>query len=171
MEKQDVSNCLRSLIASICSNRRNTPQSLQNEYERANVGQQNPTMKSCITMLKEVMAGFDNVYIVLDALDECPKIEEKRHRLLDLLHDICNWDLSSLHVLVTSRRESDIAESFTNFAGELDNFTNIIAAGPQVEEDIKMYIQQQLQSRPFGKWKKSLRRDVEIALASKADGM
>ncbi|TVY27932.1 Vegetative incompatibility protein HET-E-1 [Lachnellula hyalina] len=158
------------IISAILSSR-DTPQSLQNEYERANVGQQKPTMKSCITMLKEVMAGFDNVYIVLDALDECPKIEDKRRRLLDLLRDICNWNLSSLHVLVTSRRETDIADSFTNFADELDHFTNIIAAGPQVEEDVKKYLQQQLQSSVFRKWKKSLRRDVEIALASKADGM
>ncbi|TVY45290.1 putative ankyrin repeat protein [Lachnellula subtilissima] len=170
VKKQDVSNCIRSLIADICSNRRNTPQFLQNEYERVNVGRQKPTMKSYITMLRDVIAGFDNIYIVLDALDECPKIEE-RSRLLELLHDICDWDLSSLHVLVTSRRESDIAESFTNFTGELDNFTSIIAAGPQVEEDITKYLQQQLHSSLFRKWKKSLRRDVEIALASKADGM
>ncbi|TVY40551.1 hypothetical protein LOCC1_G004799 [Lachnellula occidentalis] len=156
---------------SILCNRRDTPPSLQNEYERANFGQQKPTMKSCIAMLKEVMAGFDNVYIVLDALDECPKVEEKRHKLLDLLHDVCDWNLSSLHILVTSRRESGIVDSFTSFADELNNFTSIIAAGPQVEDDIKKYLQHQLQSSLFKNWTKPLTSDVEIALASKANGM
>ncbi|TVY93678.1 hypothetical protein LAWI1_G001865 [Lachnellula willkommii] len=156
---------------SILCNRRDTPQFLQKELERANVGQQKPTLKSCIAMLKEVIAGFDNVYIVLDALDECPKVEEKRHKLLNLLHDVCGWNFSSLHILVTSRREPDIIESFTSFTDELDNFTSIIAVGPQIEDDIKKYLRRQLQSSVFKNWKKSLKRDVELALASKADGM
>ncbi|TVY18948.1 hypothetical protein LARI1_G002429 [Lachnellula arida] len=141
------------------------------EHERANVGQQKPTLKSCIAMLREVISGFDNVYIVLDALDECPKVEDKRHKLLSLLHDVCDWNLSSLHILVTSRREPDIIESFTSCTDALDNFTSIIAAGPQIEDDIKKYLRRQLQSSLFKNWKKSLKRDVELALASKADGM
>lgn len=113
------------------------------------------------------MTGFDRIYVVLDALDECPQSENKRPALLNLLHDVRGWDASSLHMLVTSRREADIEDSF----GYIGSFTGITVAGPQVEEDIKMYLRQSLQGNKFKKWKMSLRRDVEMTLASKADGM
>jgi hypothetical protein len=107
-EKQKVSNFMCSLIADICSNRRDTPAALQEAYDQANYSQQQPTIKSIITMLKVMVVGFEHVYMTMDALDECPKTDGERDKLLDIIHEIHGWEMDYIHILVTSRREVDI---------------------------------------------------------------
>lgn len=47
------------------------------------------------------------MYLVLDALDECIT----RSTLLKGLEEMDHWDLPNLHILVTSREETDIEDS------------------------------------------------------------
>ncbi|RDL34761.1 uncharacterized protein BP5553_07889 [Venustampulla echinocandica] len=170
-EKQNIHNCLRSLVAGIYRNRRDTPIAVREEYERSNSGQHIPNRKSLLLMLQEVMAGLDSVYLVLDALDECPKSDDSRCSLLDCIHDIFGWELAQLHILATSRSEVDISESFDSFLHQSGRFQAISVQGIHVERDIKKYLGHRLEAGAFRTWKPPLKRDIETKLASQADGM
>lgn len=95
---QNLSNMIRSWIREICSTRRDTPQTLKDAYVRCNHGQQQPTIKQIMEMLKCVMVGLQDVYLVVDALDEYPKIERKS--LLETIKVIRGWEIDSLHTLL-----------------------------------------------------------------------
>lgn len=170
-DKQKVSNFLCSVIADICSNRRDTPIALREAYDQANYGQQQPGMKSIIAMLKDVVVGFENIYLIVDALDECPKSTGERGKLLDTIHEIYGWKMDSMHILATSRREVDIEEYFNCLDSDLGCYAGVGVQGKHVEQDIIKYIRHRLRHRDYQKWKPALKRDVEIKLASQADGM
>jgi hypothetical protein len=52
---------------------------------------------------------FDDVYIILDALDESPR-DKHRGNMLQALVDLREWSEPGLHLLVTSRDEPDIRD-------------------------------------------------------------
>jgi hypothetical protein len=175
-EKQNLSNCILSLLGDACSNLRKTPQGLQEAYDQANFGRQQPGTKQTLELLKETVASLDDVYICLDALDECPKSSSERKRLLDAIHEICSWGVESVHILVTSRREVDIEGSFGILSKDLatqdpGKFLAVAVQGPQVKRDIKKFIQHRVQDRVFNSWTIKLRNEVEAMLASQAEGM
>lgn len=84
-EKQKVSNLLCSWMKDLCSNRRDTPQVLKDADAHFNRGQQQPTYDKSILMLQAAIKGFDNVYLIIDALDECPRHEGERDLLLNTI--------------------------------------------------------------------------------------
>lgn len=170
-EKQNVSNCLSSMIADACSNLRYTPEVVQKAYDQANYGQQSPTQDSQLTMLKETVAGFDHLYLVIDALDECPKNDGEREKLLGVIEAIHGWKTKCVHIMATSRNETDIATHFEGMKKETGFITEICLQNTHVEEDIKNYVRLRLKHKSFSKWKPKLKIEVESSLAAKADGM
>jgi len=91
---------------------------------------------------------FPQTYIILDALDECAKLTE----LLDILEVIVGWGLDKLHVLVTSRRERDIASTLESF---VDQQHCICPQSELVDHDIQVYVRQRLlNDRALRKWQK-----------------
>lgn len=114
-----------------------------------------------------MMTSLENIYIILDALDEC----DDRHELLTNLEQIVSWEDVNLHVLVTSRREIDIDEALT----PLSNSRNRISIqSTLVNDDIRIYVQDRLQvDRKLKRWQKDLnmQREIENTLMSKVDGM
>ncbi|KAF8850333.1 hypothetical protein BDZ45DRAFT_679851 [Acephala macrosclerotiorum] len=171
-EKQNLSSVLCSFIADICSNRRDTPEELIEAYRRCNFGHQKPDFEALKYMLKSVVDGFENIYLIVDALDECQKAENQREIFLGLLGEIvASWQLQSLHLLVTSRRELDIQESFSSFPDLPCTFANLSVEGRRVERDIMKFLEHRLQHQTFRAWKPSLKESVKQDLAKKADGM
>lgn len=118
-------------------------------------------------MLFDVIIDLDNVFIILDALDECPKNEE-RARLLTTVSDIMLHSSGNLHVLVTSRRELDIEEALL----PLLTCPAISVQGPELNQDIKIYISWQLATdAKLKKWPKSIKAEIESCLMTRANGM
>ena len=172
---QKIDNCLRSLVSNLCGQLRDTPKFFQEEYEHANNGQLSPSTKSLMRMLDTVMDRFENVYICLDALDECPRSnaeqERERDELMARILEICSWGNDSLHFMTTSRKERDIRESLSELPLDEVNFKAISVQGAQVETDIKNYIKQKLKASKFNIWKPAMKKTVEEKLTSQANGM
>ncbi len=109
---QKVDNCLRSLVTRLCSKRRDIPKELQDAYELANNGQESPSTKSLMMMLSSVIEGFEHVYLFIDALDECPRIDStmggERSDLMEKIYDISSWNKQCLHILTTSKFLFDV---------------------------------------------------------------
>ncbi|CZR54758.1 uncharacterized protein PAC_04642 [Phialocephala subalpina] len=111
--------------------------------------------------------ALGHVFIVLDALDECPQNGD-REQLLGVISDMKSRSLDNLHVLVTSRREPDIEEAMLS----LLTVPAIPLQGPQVDLDIKLHISSQLSADPkLKKWPKEVKAKIENTLTDKANGM
>jgi trehalose-6-phosphatase len=118
-------------------------------------------------MLWKVVEEFDHVFIVIDALDECPK-NERREQLLAVITDIHSRSLDNIHVLVTSRREPDIEETLL----PLLRTPAISLQGSHVDLDIKLHISSQLSTDlKLKKWPDEIKAEIESALISGANGM
>jgi hypothetical protein len=169
--KQNVSNYLSSVVADALVNRRDLPEFLQLQYDISNYGQQGPSLDRLLAMLKEVIAGFQDLYLVIDALDECPRSDGQREALLDLLRDIRSWKIPSLHILVTSRNELDITRCLDNMAINSCNFSSVPIRGDRVQEDMETYLRLRLNGDPFQRWDNSLKFLVQNCLLTQAGTM
>jgi hypothetical protein len=170
VEKQSVSSLMCSLIRDICSNRRDTPDVVQACLD-ANHGNQRPTMERLMDMLQAVLKGFDSVYLIIDALDECPKSNGERAKLLDTIDEIFSWRVDQLHIFVTSRREIDIQDAFDEMPEENGCRQVIEVQGDKCQEDIEKFLEQRLEEREFARWTPELKKEVKLMLGAWADGM
>lgn len=69
-----------------------------------------PSLEEVFTALQSVSANYSSVYVVVDALDECPDKDRARSQLLARLRSLQqNIDL---HLMVTSRFIPDIEVEF-----------------------------------------------------------
>ncbi|TGO09617.1 hypothetical protein BTUL_0159g00020 [Botrytis tulipae] len=168
---QSVSNIIRSWIRDICSNRRDTPQTLKDAYAHCNHGQQQPTIKQLMEILKSVVAGLQDVYLVVDALDEYPKTE--RDLILETLKDIHQWKIDSIHIFVTSRAEDDIRFHLDEMRERdvSDSCQSIKVQDPNITEDIKKFLNENISSFRQAMWSSDFKDEVVESVARQADGM
>ena len=117
--------------------------------------------------LHSMMKTFDDVYIIMDALDE----SNDRLELLECIEKIADWKDVPLHILATSRRESDIEDSLQPLCSVESSISIQTAI---VNQDIRQYVHDRLRAdRRFRRWQSQTQIQQEIAnhLARKAGGM
>lgn len=90
-----------------------------------------------------------------------------RTSLLEGLKDIQNWNQENLHILVASRRETEIEDVLCILATDTITLEESVVDG-----DFYTYIRYQLQHDvKLSKWSKNIREEIEIALVNGANGM
>jgi hypothetical protein len=145
-KKQSPAKMIRSLITQLSSLRGNTPQALKLLFSNCGDGKRQPTVDELLTALRQIVQEFDELYIILDALDECKEREE----LLVSIEEITGWKLGKLHILATSRGEKEIEESLGPFVN--DQY-KICIQSALVNGDIRTYIHERLQTdRRLKRW-------------------
>jgi ankyrin repeat domain-containing protein 50 len=166
-EKQEVSAFVSSLITQLCNQVVDIPQELDDLYKKCNNGRQKATMRELKTTLSRIIKDLEDVFIVVDALDECPKNGD-RGELLEIITEIRAWSSSNMHLLVTSRLEPDIRETLT----PLLTSQAISIQGAQVESDIKVHVVSQLAIDPrLKRWSSDIKTEIEKTLTAGANGM
>jgi hypothetical protein len=131
-----------------------------------------PDLESLENALKESTQDFNSVYLIIDALDECPQVDREREDLLEVLEKIQRWDLPNLHLLCTSRRESDIVAKLEPLVSE--HRTTVIdleRRREEIDRDIRAYIHKEIESSYFRSWPPDVKKKAISALTRKADGM
>ena len=124
-------------------------------------------MDSLLSVLRQTVEASGETFVILDALDEC----ENRDELLDSFSNIGTWKINNLHLLVTSRKESDIDECVSGFVAD---DRKISIQSELVSSDIRAFVRDSLQTnRKLRRWQKDLdiQQDIEATLTDKADGM
>ncbi len=120
-------------------------------------------------MLK--VAAQQPVYIIVDALDECPDMSgmpTPRETVLSLMEDLVRMQLPSLHVCVTSRLEVDIKIILEPLAYSAVSLHD--ESGQQ--KDIYNYVSNVVYSdRKMRNWQDNDKEVVVEELSEKADGM
>jgi hypothetical protein len=86
---------------------------IKNLYEQHIRRGTRPSFQEISTALQEVSKSFSTVYIIIDALDECPKADGTRSQLLTKLKDL--QKVVDLRLMVTARPIPDIEVEFRLF--------------------------------------------------------
>jgi hypothetical protein len=138
-----------------------------------NAGLRLPDDDSLTQCLQEMLGLPDQppIYIIIDALDECPDTTgppSPRELVLNLIEDLVKLHLPNLRVCITSRPEADIEEVLGSVA--LSSVSLHDEAGQQ--QDIMDYISSAVKSdRRMRKWRPEDRQLVINGLIQRADGM
>jgi len=120
-------------------------------------------------MLK--VPGRVPIYLVIDALDECPvttKLPPPRERVLELIEKLVRLNLPNIRLCVTSRPEVDIRASLEYLT------TKCISLHDQrgQNKDIEDYVRSVVHSdRNMRRWRDEDKVLVVETLTEKADGM
>ncbi|KAH9172803.1 hypothetical protein EDB89DRAFT_2095778, partial [Lactarius sanguifluus] len=142
-------------------------------YSAHGKGTQQPSDDVLITCLKDMLSAMTQhpIYIILDALDECPNtsgVRSPRDRVFGLVKSLLDLGLSNLHICVTSRPEIDIRiclEPLTSLRVSLHDQTGH-------RKDIAKYIRSEADVVANQKrWREDDKRLVIEMLSEKADGM
>ena len=174
-DKQNLHNALPSLLTQLSARSDSCCDILSHVYKTHNNGAYKPNTEAMITCLKDMLAlpDQDPVYIILDAIDECPNssgIPSARKQVLDFLKDLVGLQLPNLHMCVTSRPEIDIRttlEPITFYPisiheqnGQKKDINDYIRAVVYADSDTAM-----------GKWRDHDKELVIKTLTERADGM
>lgn len=112
------------------------------------------------------MRSCSKVYLLIDALDECPEDQETRQSVLARIETLTR-DAPNLKIFTTSRELPAIRESMAALGSK-----PMCAATSAVNADIRIYVANQLsEDRNFGKFKKETVDLIESTVSSRADGM
>jgi hypothetical protein len=138
-------------------------------------GSQKPNDSRLTQCLRKILkvAGQVPIYIIVDALDECPDnsgIQSSREKVLDLVEDLVELCLPNLRLCITSRPEVDIR----NVLEPLTSSSNRISLHDESgqKKDIVDYINSVVRSdRKMKKWREEDKKLVIQTLSDRASGM
>ena len=144
--------------------------SLYSAYKKA---AETPTDDSLAECLKDMLTitGRVPIYLVIDALDECPNdtgIPPSRERVLELVKELVELRLPNLRLCITSRPEFDIHTMLKPLASQQMSLHD--ESGQK--QDIINYVTSVLHSdKKMKKWRDVEKDMVVEKLSEKADGM
>ena len=161
--KRDESAMLRALVLQLSTQAQDGQADLVNFYNFHRTG---AVSSQVLTIyLRRLIERFQEVFIMVDALDESPRDGPREH-VLDTLETMRKWDLRGLHLFLTSRNERDINECIN-----LSPNQQIAMQNPGIDKDIADFILGRLKaSRGLQKWTK-YRDQIQESLAKRAKGV
>ena len=172
-QKKDLRGLLSSLLVQLCHQSDSYCDILFKFYSEHAEGSRHPSddeLAGCLTDLLE-LPGHAPVYVIVDALDECPNtsaVWSPRAKVLNLIQELIESQFPNLRICVTSRPETDIKEV-------LDTLTfrsvSLHDEGGQ-KRDIEGYIKSIIYTHPKNRrWKTEHKQLVVDVLTEKANGM
>ena len=165
VRKQSHENLLRSLVAQLAWVEPGLSK-LRQAHERLNASVPGPHELADILQLST--PTYDKVFLLLDALDECPEGSTGDGRQ-DVLHFLGRLveTTSNVKIFVTSREVPDIRTHMT-----LIDAREMVAAGQLVDSDIRKYVSTQIsRASRLNRLSERLKTLVANTLAERADGM
>ena len=172
-QKKDLRGLLSSLLVQLCHQSDSYSDILSKFYSEHANGSRHPSDDVLARCLKDLLKlpGHAPVYLIVDALDECPNtssIPSPRNEVLTLIEELIESEISNLHVCVTSRPETDIREILDPLGLHNVSLHDERGQKRDIEEYIKSVINTNRKSK---RWKAADRQLVVEVLTEKADGM
>ena len=171
--KQDARAALSSLLVQLCyqsDSFSDILSQLLSDHRSGTIQPSDDTLKDC---LRDMLALPRNgpIYIILDALDECPKstgTPSPRESVLELVRWLITLGFPNLHICATSRPEADIKANLQDLASHYVSLHD--ESGQQ--QDIHDYIISFMNRNPnTRKWKQTEKELVIRRLTEGANGM
>ena len=165
--KQKPEQMMRAVVAQLFTSSDETFAELETLFVAHDEGQRRPDPESWISALRGMICKTPQIFLVVDALDECCDIQE----LLTILSKIKSWNMPNLHILLTSRRLLAIEETLEHL---IEPLYRIDIQSRLVNPDISKYVHDRLLADPgFRRWQNSphVLEEIRSLLTAKADGM
>lgn len=162
VETQQYQGLLLSLISQFLSFGSVTP-ALKCAYER---GQRHPDF--LLGSLDSLLRMSKVAYVIVDAVDECPGINDKDQRA-QVMHGLKELLERNSHVklLLSSRKEPDVTEYMQEWSTKREQ----LEVKPDAK-DIAKYVKTELdRNRKFRSLALSTKQDIVEVLTNQADGM
>ena len=170
-KKQDCDGLLSSLVLQLSVQSDSCSKILSKLY-LDNGPVLTPTLIALKTCIKDMLSqpGQGPIYIIVDGLDECPNppgTRSPRGEVLELIKELIDLQLPTVHVCVASRPEIDIRKAFES----LDALQLSLHDEPGQEADIVTYITSVVNSKNVPDWTEEDENLVVKTLSQKANGM
>ena len=172
-QKKDLRGLLSSLLVQLCHQSDSYSDILFKLYSEHANGSRHPSDDVLAGCLKDLLKlpGHAPVYLIVDALDECPNtssVPSPRDEVLNLIEELIKSEIPNLRICVTSRPETDIKDSLDSLV--LHSVSLHDETGQK--SDIEEYIKSVIKTNPKNKrWKAADKQLVIDVLIEKADGM
>jgi len=172
-EKKDLRGLLSSILFQLCDQSESYYDIIAAFYSTHRDGAQSPGDDGLVQCLKDALSlpGQAPVYLIVDALDECPNTSallSSRLEVLKLLENLIESQLPNLRICVTSRPEADIKL----ILGPLTFRSVSLHDERGQREDIEYYIKSVVNTnRNMRRWRPEHRKLVIDVLTERADGM
>ena len=114
------------------------------------------------------------IYIILDALDECPNsygLPSSRAQVLSLIKQLMELHLPHLHVCVTSRPEFDIRATLGRLALHSVSLHEESGQKQDIVDYVKSMVYSNSDETMMKRWREEDKQMVVETLSEKADGM
>ena len=172
-QKKDVRGLLSSWLLQLSRQSHLYCDILSNLYLEHDNGSREPSEGTLVRCLKEILKlpGQPPVYLIIDALDECPittSLSPPRDRVLMLVAELIDSQVPNLRICVTSRPETEIKAllspltfrsiSLHDESGQMEDINNYITFVVNTDQMMR-------------KWKTADKQLVIEVLTNKADGM
>jgi hypothetical protein len=175
LNKQSCHDLLLSLVSQLSSSSSPCCDILHRIYTTLQKGARQPsddTLKECLKdMLR--LPGQGPIFIVLDALDECPAssgIPSPRSEVLQLVKELVDLGLRELHICVTSRPEVDIRAVLEPLAFHSVSLHDESGQKTDIEDYIRNVVNAS-SSMAMRRWRDDDKNLVIETLTERADGM
>lgn len=161
--KRRAEGFLRSVIRQLSTPK--LPKAVKTLYEENNYGSYIASESALQDTLKSLFQQESAFFIVIDALDECIEKQE----VLEMVKLIREWGSRNTRIMITSRRERDIEDGFS----ELEPLQIAITAN-SIHHDLERYIENCIsRNRRLRNWcrKPELDQRIRSTLLKGANGM
>jgi hypothetical protein len=175
LKKQTCHDLLLSLVSQLSTRSSPCCSILHRVYETHEKGTRQPSdgdLKECLKQMLR-LPGLGPIFIVLDALDECPDfsgLPPPRSEVLQLVKELVNLRLRRLFICATSRPEIDIRAVLEPLA-----FRSVSLHDESGQKtDIAEYVRSVVNSTPstaMRRWRADDKNLVIDMLTERADGM
>ena len=172
-QKKSLRGLLTSLLVQLCHQSDTYCDTLSKFYSEHDNGSRHPSDDALVECLIDLLKfpGLAPVYLIVDALDECPNssgVASPRDEVLNFIKELINSQTPNLRICVTSRPETDIKDVLDPLI--FCSFSLHDESGQK--KDIKDYIESVINTNRKNKsWKADDKQLVIDVLSKKADGM
>lgn len=143
---QNAAALLAALIRQLVQARPSITEPVESLHEKHSKKGTKPSLEQIFRLLQSVLANYSSVYIVVDALDECPERDGIHNQFLTKLYEL--QGKMDLRLMVTSRFIPDIVNKFSKA------LTLEVRAS---KEDVRRYVSGQIPQLP-----KRIQRDATL---------
>lgn len=170
IQMQTYSGFLRSLIDQIAEID-SLDKDLKREFKKHTPRQ--PTETALQQLLARMMSNVGPIFLVIDALDECPRRKKhgrppQRELVIRWLEKVVLSSDSEVRAIVTSRdEESDIQVAMSSFRA-----TSVLFTTAETNADIRRFVESQVEGdSKLRTLDPQLKEEVKSTIGRKSDGM
>lgn len=174
-KKQSVDGMIRCLISQLTGMSKASRKHIDSLYTSHQQGNMQPNLRSLCETFQAIVNESGEVWIILDALDECKMRQDWNgypgYGLLSWIKSLVSYKMANVHLIFTSRPEQDIKSAVDKWMDKENMFP--VESG-LMNEDIQEYVHTKVREHEgLERWHSQpyIQKEIEKALLKKANGM